>query len=172
MMSLKYFRSLSVVIPCLIGTSLGAVPASANPVGITYSVPFPGADRMIGGSSVPYSAPVSGTRSPRSGYYYPAPSTYVNPQPYRHSGSQRYRRSNPGISNSVLVNPTVINSSIRNSTLINPTIVNSSYYPPASYYPAYYPNLNILTVQSYTRPSPEVVVDPQYGVRFKNPPGY
>lgn len=68
-----------------------------------------------------------------------------------------------GVNNSVLVNPTIINSPIRNSTLINPTIIRGPYHSiPYTQY----------SIRTFTRPSPQVIVDPQYGVRLQMPPGY
>jgi hypothetical protein len=172
-MHLYNLRSLSFVVPLLVGSSAWIAPASADPVGTNYTTTFPLPGQVIDGSSVTYGNPDQGIRSTDSGYYYSSPYTYIRPQ--------TYRRPNVGISNSVLVNPTVINGPIRNSTLINPRVVDRSYYPtpyysdpyyPAPYYPSYYPNLQFFSVESYTRPSPEIIVDPQYGVRFKNPPGY
>ncbi len=95
-------------------------------------------------------------------------STYSTGYGYGQPGFSR----RGSVNNSVLINPTVINSPIRNSTLVNPTIVNSPYtsvpYYPAPYYPA--PYYDIQTVTTVTRPEPEVVIDPQYGVRYKSPP--
>ena len=85
-------------------------------------------------------------------------------------------RSNSGINRSVLVNPTIVNSPIYNSTLINPTIVNSPGYGNSGYSnpgygnPGYQPYpYTIYTIQTVDRPAPEIVVDPEYGVRFKRP---
>lgn len=56
---------------------------------------------------------------------------------------------------------------INNSTLVNPTFINGvPYYPGYSYSPFY---REYVTVETYTRPSPRIVVDPQYGVRFQDP---
>ncbi len=103
--------------------------------------------------------------------HYPSYPNYpIGHTPFRH-------RSHSGINRSTLINPTIINSPIRNSTIINPTIVNSPSYPPGyGYNPGYgyhpgYP-YSIQTIQTINRPAPEIIVDPQYGVRFKNPPGY
>jgi hypothetical protein len=62
-----------------------------------------------------------------------------------------------------------------NPTIVNPTIITSPAYPVYPAYPAYpyyaYPPI-YNSIQTINRPSPEIIVDPQYGVRFKNPPGY
>jgi hypothetical protein len=69
----------------------------------------------------------------------------------------------PGVNRSVLINPTIVNSPIYNSTVINPTIVSPIYG---------YPYGNTNTVILIDRPTPQIVVDPQYGVRFKEQFGY
>jgi hypothetical protein len=107
---------------------------------------------------------------PSGGY----PSGYT----YRQPG---FPQQPDSVENSVLLNPTVINGSIRNSTLVNPTIVTTPYspkqfYPEQSYPVQAYPRLsyptpyyNVRTVIPTTRPEPQVVIDPQYGVRYQAP---
>lgn len=105
--------------------------------------------------------------------YYPSgvyPSdVYPSGYTYRRPGFSQQRGS---VDNSVLINPTVINGSIRNSTLVNPTIVTTPYAP-APYYPATsYPTpyYDVTTITTITRPEPQVVIDPQYGVRYQSLP--
>ncbi|MGA7936563.1 MAG: hypothetical protein WCA35_23615 [Kovacikia sp.] len=163
-----FFPSL-VGAALVVGASLGAVSAHANPNGVEYNPAFARSGQRLDDSSVPAENSLGIVLTDSSASY---------SSPYSPVGAPIYRRPSANVSNSVLINPTLINSSIRNSTLINPTIVNPAYYPAIPNYPGipydpfYYPNLQIFSVQSYTRPSPEIVVDPQYGVRFKNPPGY
>ena len=98
---------------------------------------------------------------------YPSYSNYPISN-YPIGGSQFYPRYNSGINNSTLINPTIVNSPGYNPGYVNPGYVNPSYQPyPYSPYP-----YTSQTIQTINRPSPEIVVDPQYGVRFKNPPGY
>ena len=117
-----------------------------NPVSTTISVdPVTGLTIQSGSIGSSYGG----------SYYWPP----VYTQPYGWGQPIVVDRS---INQSVLVNPTVINSSIRNSTLLNPTIIGAPQYPYITNY----------TVRTYTRPEPEVVVDPQYGVRYKRPSEY
>ena len=95
--------------------------------------------------------------------------SYTEPQVIPGYSYGRFPVYPPGygrrINRPVLINPTIV----------NPTIVTSPAYPVYPAYPAYpyyaYPPI-YNSIQTINRPSPEIIVDPQYGVRFKNPPGY
>lgn len=104
---------------------------------------------------------------PSRQYGHPAPHRIYQPAPVYPSGISVQ------IGSPIYVNPGYNYPIIINRPINPPVIVGPSYYP-APYYPApyYYPGVSTQIIQTYTRPSPEIVVDPEYGVRFKNPPGY
>lgn len=100
---------------------------------------------------------------PSRHYRHPVPYRVYRPAPVYPSGISVQIGAPIYVNQGFGSYPTVINRPIG-----YPVIVAPPYYP-GTYY---YPGTSTQIIQTYTRPSPEIVVDPEYGVRFKNPPGY